>query len=265
MILAQITDLHVGTPGSYIDRQSQTAAQLERAVQHLCSLEPLPDVVLCTGDLVHDGQPEEYAVLAALLKPLPMPWFIIPGNHDDREQLRTAFSHRGYLPAQGFLCYAVDLGPLRLVALDTLVEGMPGGRLCAERLAWLDATLSEAPKQPTIVIMPPPPFRTGIRMMDDMGLEGSEGLAEVIGRHPQVERILCGHLHRPIVKRFAGTVASTCASTAHQVVLDLRQPGRLSMVAEPTVCQLHLWSPELGLVSHTSYITRGNEPATSVG
>ncbi len=258
MLLAQITDVHVGTPGSNIDRQCRTAVQLERAVQHLCRLDPLPDVVLCTGDLVDDGSPEEYATLVPLLAPLPMPCFLIPGNHDDRENLRAAFAHHGYLPRQGFLHYAVDLGPLRLIALDTLVPGEPGGRLCPERLAWLDARLAEAPERPTLVMMHHPPFSTGIERMDQMGLEGSTGMAEVIRRHPQVERILCGHLHRPIVKRFANTVASTCPSTAHQVVLDLRRPGRLSIVDEPPACQLHLWSEELGLVSHTSYITAGD-------
>ncbi|MFP2931886.1 phosphodiesterase [Pyxidicoccus sp. 3LG] len=254
MLLAQISDFHIGVPGSDVDRRFDSAVRLERAVQHLLRMEPRPDVVLCTGDLVNDGRPEEYARLAALLEPLPMPWFVIPGNHDDREHLRAAFAHRGYLPRQGFLCYAVDVGPLRLIGLDTHVPGAPGGRLCGERLAWLEARLAEAPERPTLVCMHHPPFRTGIHAADAMGLEGADALAEVIGRHPQVERVLCGHLHRPIVKRFAGTVASTCPSTMHQVGLDLGLPGRLTLVPEPAACELHLWSEASGLVSHLSYI-----------
>lgn len=254
VLLAQITDLHVGAPGSGIDVHSDTATRLERAVRHLCSLEPRPDVVVCTGDLVHDGLPEEYARLAGLLNQLPMPWYVVPGNHDDREHLRATFAGRGFFPDGGFLHYVVDLGPVRLIALDTLVPGAPGGRLCEERLAWLDARLSEAPQRPTLLFMHHPPFRTGMRIMDSMGLEGAEGLEAVVRRHPQVERILCGHLHRSIVKRFAGTVASVCPATALHVRLDLRQPGELNMVAEPPACQLHLWSEGAGLVSHTSFI-----------
>ncbi len=259
MLLAQISDLHVGTPGSGIDVHSDTSARLQRAVRHLCALEPRPDVVVCTGDLVHDGLPGEYARLAALLEPLPMPWYVVPGNHDDREHLRATFAGRGYFPARGFLHYVVDTGPLRLIALDTLVPGAPGGRLCAERLDWLDARLSEAPAKPTVLLMHHPPFRTGIGIMDPWGLEGAGGLEAVVPRHPQVERILCGHLHRPIVKRFAGTVASICPATALQVMLDLRQPGELNMVDEPSACQLHQWSEGTGLVSHTSYV--GEYPA----
>ncbi len=60
--------------------------------------------------------------------------------------------------------------------------------------------------------------------------------------------------NRPIVRRFAGTVASVCPSTAHQVELDLREHGRLAVVAEPPACALHAWSESGGLVSHLSYI-----------
>jgi 3',5'-cyclic-AMP phosphodiesterase len=70
----------------------------------------------------------------------------------------------------------------------------------------------------------------------------------------QVERLLCGHLHRPIVKRFGGTVATTCPSTMHQLRLDLRSPGGLALVPEPPALQLHLWREDVGLVSHTSYV-----------
>jgi 3',5'-cyclic AMP phosphodiesterase CpdA len=260
MLVAQITDLHVSTPGSTIDRECRTAAQVKRAVLHLSHLDPRPDVVVITGDLVDEGTPEEYALLQNLLAPLPMPAFVVPGNHDHRENLRAAFADRGYLPSQGFLCYTVDLGPLRLIALDTHVPGAPGGKLCSERLEWLDARLAEAPDKPTLLMMHHPPFRTGIEPMDAMGLEGIDALAAVVSRHPQVERLLCGHLHLPIVKRFAGTVASTCPSTAHQLRLDLRRGTRISVVAEHPASQLHLWREELGLVSHTSYISGSAEP-----
>jgi Icc protein len=66
-----------------------------------------------------------------------------------------------------------------------------------------------------------PPFATGITHMDNFGLDNAAELAEIVVRHPQVERILCGHLHRTIDRRFAGTVAGTAPSTAHQIRLNL--------------------------------------------
>ena len=254
MLLAQITDLHVSAEGSPFDLRHRTGERLARAIEHLRRLDPRPDAVVCTGDLVNEGSPVEYARLAELLAPLPMPCYLIPGNHDDREQLRAAFAHRGFLPKEGRLCYQVDLGPLRVIALDTNLPGEPGGRLGEEQLRWLEARLREHPGRLTILLMHHPPFATGIEGMDAMGLEDAAALAQVVGRHPQIERILCGHLHRPIVKRFAGTIASTCPSTGPQVALDLRPGVPVSMLDEPTACQLHLWEDGLGLVSHTSYI-----------
>ena len=255
MLLAQLSDLHVGLPGSKVDLAYESAARLERAVAHVCALDPRPDAVVLTGDLVNDGTPAEYARLAALLAPLPMPVYVLPGNHDDREHLRAAFAARGYLPPRGPLCYAVDVGPLRLLALDTNVPGQPSGRLEAQQLAWLDARLAEARARPTLLALHHPPFRTGIQRADDeMGLSGAEALEAVVRRHPQVERILCGHLHRPIVSRFAGTLAATCPSTMHQLQLDLRERGRLALVPEPPALLLHLWREGEGLVTHTSYV-----------
>jgi Icc protein len=262
MLIAQITDTHISTPGSRNDSHFRTAEHLERAVAHLNALAPRPGVVLATGDLVERGQLDEYERLRELLQPLAMPVLLIPGNHDDRQNLVQVFDRHRYLPRDGgFIQYVVDDWPVRLVALDTLIPGESGGRLCAERLHWLDAQLTGAPERVTVVLMHHPPFVTGMRKMDEMGLDGIEALATVIRRHPQVERMVCGHLHRPIVRRFAGTVACTGPATAHQLALDLGETPRLSTVMEPPGCLLHLWlGAGDGLVSHVSLIGNGYPP-----
>ena len=95
---------------------------------------------------------------------------------------------------------------------------------------------------------------TGIAYMDGHGLANAREFAEVVRRHPQLERVVCGHLHRPIQARVGGTLASTAPSTAHQVALDLGDGNPLMFTMEPPACQLHVWRPDTGLVSHTSYI-----------
>jgi 3',5'-cyclic AMP phosphodiesterase CpdA len=254
MLIAHITDTHITSPGTLLMGIVDTASALERAVAALNRLDPSPDAVVLTGDLVESGASEEYDHLRALLAPLRMPIFAIPGNHDAREQMREAFIGDGYLPREGFLDYAIEDYPLRIIALDTLVPGEGGGALGSERLRWLDRILAGAQERPTLVLMHHPPFLTGIRRMDQAGFANSAGFAEIIGRHPQVERILCGHLHRPIETRFAGTVAGTAPSTAHQIVLDLRPEARLSFAFEPPGYQLHYWREGIGLATHTAAI-----------
>ena len=255
MIIAQISDMHIRPPGRLAYRQVDTAAFLARAVDHLSRMVPRSDLALATGDLVDAGSPAEYRHLRELLAPLPMPVYLIPGNHDSREALAAVFTDHDYLPRDGgFQQYVVERYPVRLIALDTLLPGKGSGLLCEERLAWLAARLAEAPDRPTIIFMHHPPFATGIGHMDQLGLEGAEAMGAVVARHPRVERVLCGHLHRPIQVRWHGTVVSTAPSTAHQVVLDLRDDAPSAFTMEPPACLIHLWRPDTGLVTHTSYI-----------
>ncbi len=267
MLIAQISDPHILAPGDIFKApiagptpgservlaDIDTAAHLARAVATLNALEPRPDIALVTGDLCDHGDIAEYQNLRGLLAPLQMPVLLIPGNHDTRTGMRTLFGGDGYLPRQGFLQYAIEDFPLRIVALDTLVEGSHHGELCAERLDWLDRTLAAQPDKPTLVMMHHPPFATGITYMDGHGFHNPQALAAVIARHSQVERIACGHLHRGIDRRFAGTIAGTAPSTAHQIRLDLRPGVRLHFRFEPSGYQLHLWDG-LGLVTHTAVL-----------
>jgi len=254
-ILGQISDLHIKAPGKLSYRVVDCAAMLERCVAEILRLPQRPDAMVITGDLVDFGRPEEYAHLRKLLSPLPMPYYLLPGNHDDRETLRTSFADHAYLRQWGpYIQYAIDDWPVRIVAIDTVIPGEGGGRLGSERLAWLDRALGARREKPTVVVMHHPPFPTLIGHMDRIGLEGSDALAQVIERHPQVERILCGHLHRPIQYRFAGTLASTSPSPAHQVALDLSPRAPSDFKMEPPAFQLHAWRPGMGIVSHTAYI-----------
>jgi 3',5'-cyclic-AMP phosphodiesterase len=254
MLIAHLTDTHITRPGQLAYGAVDTASCLERAVLALGRLAPAPDLVVVTGDLVDLGEAEEYELLRALLAPLAMPVFAIPGNHDKRESMRAAFAAAGYLPREGFLHYVVEDWPLRLVALDTLVPGEVGGNLCEERLRWLDDALGAAPGRPTVVMMHHPPFATGIAPMDRMGYRDADPFAAIVRRHPQVERVLCGHLHRAIDRRFAGTIAGTAPSTAHQIALELGAGSSLAFVFEPPGYQLHWWEEGQGLVTHTAVV-----------
>ena len=79
-------------------------------------------------------------------------------------------------------------------------------------------------------------------------------------RYPQIERILCGHLHRAIDCRFAGTVAGTAPSTAAQLRLDLTAGAPLGFMHEPPGYQLHVWREDSGLVTYTAVFGEWSAP-----
>ncbi len=257
MLICQISDLHVKTPGLLSYGVVDTSAMLRACVAHIAALRPQPDIVIASGDLTDAGRGDEYHHLRELLAPLTMPVYLLPGNHDHRERMQVVFADHTYLEQDPpFMQYAVEEFPVRILALDTVIPHAGAGTLCHTRLDWLAARLDEQRTRPTIIVMHHPPFRTLIAHMDEMGMDraSSDALKAIVQRHPQVERVLCGHLHRPIQVRWAGTLASTAPSPAHQVALNLAADAPPQFVMEPPAYQLHHWSADSGLVTHLAYI-----------
>lgn len=243
MLFAQISDLHVMPKGGLAYGRVDTSAMLKSAVAQLNLLMPRPDAVLITGDLANHGEPAAYENMREILSGLDSRYYVIPGNHDHLANFRQAFADQVYLPAGGnFIQYVIDDFPVRIVATDSVVAGQVRGNMCEERLIWLDRTLAAKPHTPTVVMMHHAPLATGLPHIDLVGMDHIAELERVIACHPQVERILCGHVHRAIHTRFGGSIVSTCPSTAHQGSVDLRPDGQDAFMLEPPGFQLHRWN-----------------------
>jgi 3',5'-cyclic AMP phosphodiesterase CpdA len=251
MMLVQLTDLHVRPKGVAAYRVADTNMLTERALRAVASLRPVPDAVVISGDLTDCGLATEYALLGELLKRyLKMPVYVIPGNHDRREKLIEGLPGYGKM-TDGFVQYAVENLPVRLVMLDSVVPGAGHGELCAARLAFLDRILAEQPDKPTMVVLHHPPFVCGIGHMDGINLRDAGAFAAVIGRHRQVQRIISGHHHRPVFSAVGQAIVSISPSVAHQVELELGESAGGGFVMEPPAYQIHLWDEVNGFVTHT--------------
>jgi Icc protein len=215
-LVIQISDPHIGGDWGGDD----PVAGLRAVVEDVRRQPDRPDVLLVTGDLADHGTAAEYATVRELLEPVGAPVHVIPGNHDDRAALRAAFG----LPGTGAepVQYAVDLGPLRLACIDTTIPGRAAGALDAPRLDWLDAELARAPDQPTLLAMHHPPIATGTAPWDAIGLPPGDraALAAVLERHPQVRRLVAGHIHQVITASLAERPVLTIPSTYVQAQLD---------------------------------------------
>ncbi|MDE2514860.1 MAG: phosphodiesterase [Rhodospirillales bacterium] len=258
MLICQLTDLHIRPFGLPANRTAETNMLVERAFRTVAALRPRPDVVLITGDLTECGLDAEYEQLRVLLRRcLDLPVYVVPGNHDRRENFRR---HLGDLPGvtsdPEFVHYAIEDHPVRIVMLDTVVPGAGHGELCAARLDFLDRTLAAQPDKPTIIAMHHPAMICGIAHMDRIALRDQAAFRDIVARHPQVERILCGHHHRAITSRVAQAILTVAPSAAHQVemTLDPEDPG--AFVFEPSAFLLHRWTPADGIATHTVYVER---------
>ena len=247
--IAQISDLHIKPPGSLAYGRVDTAAALERCVAALNAFRPKPDFVVISGDLADTPTAEEYQYLKRLLAPLELPFAGIPGNHDSRELMRAAFSAAAYAFPSGPLNQRMEIGGLDLVLLDSSVPGKPHGEFDAPTLQWLDAALANSPDKPALVFLHHPPFKAGIWHMDRQNLLNADEFAAVVRRHPRVQRIATGHVHRATLTTFAGIATTICPAPNHAVDLDLAELREPSFKVEPPAFHLHSWFPGEGFGS----------------
>lgn len=259
MLIAHITDTHFLEDTTKLADQFETGAAFERLIDSLRNQPVTPDLILFSGDLGERATNAEYAAIAAGLRPLGIAVRAVPGNHDKRAPMLEELPDMVAATKDGHLCILETGFDLRIIGLDTIVEGHPHGALCPQRLAWLDATLSGLSDQPVLMFMHHPPIKTGLRAMDDISLiEGGPELAEILLRHAKVQAILCGHMHRAIQGVFAGVPVRVAPSASHQIAFDLRTDQPYRLVNEPGQYMMHVWNRENGLISHTVPVTNAN-------
>ena len=251
MLIAQITDLHMRRDETPLSGRVVTRPYTTAAVDAVNAW--APDAVLVTGDLTDLGSEVEYQLVRAELDRIDAPFFVLPGNHDNREVMRAAFSDHAYLPRTGSLDWVIDDGPVRLIGLDTVVPREGHGMLADETLVWLDGVLA-GDTRPTIVALHHPPFPTGMPGMDRIMCLNGADLEPILARHPHVERLVAGHHHRPVQIVWGGTLCLIAPSVAHQVALDFAERPMAEWVLEPPAMMLHRWTAETGVISHTAYI-----------
>jgi Icc protein len=253
VLIAQISDLHIKRPGSLAYGRVDTAAALERCVAALNDFAPKPDLVVISGDLADTPAAEEYQHLQRLLAQLKLPFVCIPGNHDSREMMRAALPQDFAFPS-GALNQRVGAGGLDLILLDSSVPGKPHGELDASTLQWLEATLASSPDRPALLFLHHPPFKAGIWHMDRQNLLNASELAPIVRRHPRVQLIAAGHVHRATLTMFAGVPATICPAPNHAVDLDLAKLREPSFKVEPPAFHLHAWFSGEGFGSVVTHL-----------
>jgi 3',5'-cyclic AMP phosphodiesterase CpdA len=251
--IAQISDLHIKAPGKLAYRRVDTAQALSRCIATLNGLTPAPDLVVISGDLADTPTEHEYQHLKGLLTELRLPFAAVPGNHDSRDLMRSAFPDCAYALPSGALNQCIELDVLDLFLLDSSVPGKPHGELDEPTLEWLDSRLSISAHRPALLFLHHPPFLTGIGHMDRQNMRNAAALASIIRRHNRVQLIASGHVHRAVLTAFADVTCTICPAPNHAVALDLAELGEPSFAIEPPAFHLHVWFPGEGygtMVTH---------------
>lgn len=258
MLIAQISDLHISAGAGLTCGVAPMADNLRRTVAHINALELQPDLVLITGDITHDGTLEQAEIAEEILAGLRMPFYVIGGNHDDRGTLWQVFGG-GAVPSRhgDFLSYVVEGHELALIGLDSVQTGESGGEVCVARADWLSSVL---PERPALIFMHHPPIKVSVLETDLDGFIGDGLLAGVVKNHPNIQRIICGHIHLPTHAQWHGTAISTAPSIGMQLRLDLTMTRASQFYVTEPAYMLHHWTAQKSLISHVVQVKNGEGP-----
>ncbi|MEM7653291.1 MAG: phosphodiesterase [Pseudomonadota bacterium] len=219
MKLIHLTDTHFVGPGLSLYGVNPRE-RLDAAISDINRNHSDADLVVITGDLTHWGEATAYRNLVECLSSLVPPVVPILGNHDNREIYREHFPDAP-VDNDGFIQGMREIGRSSLLFLDTNQPGTHAGWYCEKRLAWLDAQLGAADRE-IFMFMHHPPFRTGLKSLDRIGLTQAADFRDVIEPHAhKIAHLFYGHVHRPICGSWLGIPTSTIRGTNHQVAFNL--------------------------------------------
>ena len=253
MIIAQISDTHIALDTPDAD---QRLRDFERTIADINALDPAPDVIVHTGDIVHNGRPDEYARAAAILAKARAPVYVLAGNKDDRANLRAAFSVRGYLaPDSEFIDYAIEDYPVRLIAVDTLSSGSNKGDFCPAREKRLIDMIDAETSKPIAVFAHHPPFDVPVGP-DPLNFETPEAMArlrQALQHSGRVVAVFSGHVHRGT----AGHVGNIPATVMPSVATTLRKGHYPPDMKTRPVYHIHRFDPDWGCTPESRIVGPG--------
>jgi 3',5'-cyclic-AMP phosphodiesterase len=250
MIIAQISDTHLtlDTPDA-----NQRISDFAITIADINALDPAPDVIVHTGDIVHNGRQDEYAQAVAMVAKARAPVYVLGGNRDNRSNLRAAFSASGYFaPDSSFIDYSIDDYPVRLIALDTLSSGSNKGDFCPERVRRLIELIDAETTKPIAVFTHHPPFEVSVGP-DRLHFETTETvsrLRQALQHSGRVVAVFSGHVHRAA----EGYVGSIPATVMPCIATTLRKGEYPPHMKIRPVYQVHRFDPVWNFASETRIV-----------
>ncbi|MGA2854607.1 MAG: metallophosphoesterase, partial [Verrucomicrobiota bacterium] len=164
--------------------------------------------VIVNGDLAFkSGLPEDYATFGKLIEPVRTlaPIYLLPGNHDERENFWQAFPHDATrlksVPQKQAAIIASDRANWFLLDSLDKTNSTPG-ELGAAQLDWLARELAARQDKPAIIVAHHNLRQAGLVE----GIKDSAALEELFTQQRQVKAFIFGHTHNWHVETHASGV-----------------------------------------------------------
>ncbi len=213
--IVQLTDLHLYQDPACLLAGVPTWVTFRSVLEQVKRQHSDFDYLILTGDLAQDEALETYLMLREALGDWVARCRIIPGNHDDRANLRKAFPEL-FSDNEGSLTFVLSAGGWRIIGLDSHVPGEVKGRVDGPQLAWLRTELASTPGTPTLLFVHHPPVPINVTWIDELGLDEAIELVELIEDSPDIRVVCAGHVHQAFAGRIGTAEMYTTPSTCVQ-------------------------------------------------
>ena len=239
LIFCQISDTHFMHKGERIYDQIETYSQFVKVIEYCKNLNPNPDFYIMSGDLIHDNA-EYYQKYVELCNQLKKPYYLMMGNHDIRRTLKEHIINKELIDKSGFINFIIDNPSLKIICLDTAIEGSIEGELIPTSLNWLKRELEKDLYKPSIIFMHHPPIKIGSVLFDDIICKNGDDFLSLIGRYDNISKIVFGHVHCIYSHEFKNLNLISCPSSSFQVPIDAKTTKNL-LFDNKTYIQLFNW------------------------
>jgi Icc protein len=187
----QITDTHLFADSQGCLLGLNTEQSLQAVTSQIRAKKLVTDLILATGDLVHDGTPAAYQRIFSHLGKFNRPVYCLPGNHDEAQTLQGTLREGNIKYVQHALH-----GNWHFIFLDSTVAHSEGAHLTQATLRALESHLQEAPDTHTLICLHHQPVLMGSHWLDTMAVDNPKDFFAITDRHPQIRGILWGHVHQ---------------------------------------------------------------------
>lgn len=247
--ILQLTDLHVFDEPEKCLKGIPTRESLLHVVQHIRETQADFDHVVITGDHTHDEKPESYQAVRSILGDWGSKLWQVPGNHDDRDVLRSVFEDRVAGAIPGRITFQFEAGNWLCLGLDTHVPGQVHGQIDQEQIDWIESAvashqsnLSEEESASAFCVglfLHHPPVMLGSPWMDAIGLHGMDRLQSMIIRNPAIKFCCCGHVHHESSNQIGQCQVLTTPSTGIQFAPEGEVPNFVAGAPGFRIIELH--------------------------
>ena len=187
--LTQITDLHLGSKRDSVLSGVRTLESFE-SVLHAVEQEGRgTDVLLLTGDLAKDCEPQAYQLLNRTLCEHKKQAIWLPGNHDDFALM--AANLVDYPPVQ-----IQEMGDWAVLTLDSSQPHEPGGHISDEQLLKVERGLRLLADKFVLLAMHHTPVKVGCAWLDLQQIDNQQALHQLLTAHGNVKAVITGHVHQ---------------------------------------------------------------------